>query len=653
MLKLTRQGSVITVETMGGLVAWDAQGGGQISQFILKDALAGHPVLAPGQVLPDLQFTIAGRRVSLREARAELEVTAGYPDYLILAARAELLAGALRISQEYEIHEEGVVFCNFAVEIPGGKKLELNQCAFEIALDTRSCRKRRWGYFTRQPKYKRDYSTLHAFATYSLFHPAGEACDERELLPYISADLGWEGTRFFSNHLELLMEDCTAFNDGPRSQTRTRIESAGGALRVGWHFHDGPAVTINGPYRYRNRWGLAFSRARTECGAGADPAARNNALGARICHCMYPYARGGERWPFISMPLKQIPEQPPQTFLGNPELARADEAKQAGADTLILHQFWMRNPGSNNEPPADYQPCDPEWLRAFTRRCRDLGLRVLYYGRGTEMWLAYSTFFEDFLERDRDGLYLDWNGPFNMGYLKCSPLHVSLHNYFHFTKNLRRRVGPGGLLVGHTASPTQVSSACFDANLGGEISVRHNELLSDPESAAYFGQLACSGAHLISGNLPDRIAFSSPRAAALCAALGMASHPFLEPGVAFAERMAFLKPLWEALNSLPGKITRLHNPAFSPTRAVSTEAERLFPSLWQADRGQALLLVTNLAETPQSGTVQVKLGELEVPKQASLRTLAVDGTFRAARIDGSAVRLDNLPALGLSAVLIG
>lgn len=653
MLKITRKDSALSVETMGGILSWDAQCGGQISQLVLKDGLAAHPLLAPRQVLPNLEFTIDGRRVSLLQARAKLEVTATLPDYLKISAQAELLNGALRIDQEYELHEEGLLFCNFAVELASGKKIELGNCSFNPALDTAGCRHARWGYFTRQPKYKRDYSTIHAFATFSLFHPAGESCDERELLPYVSADLGWADTRFFSNHLELVLEDWTAFNDGPLTQTRTQIRGEPGALKLNWHFHDGPTVTINGPYRYRNRWGLNFARARTESGPGADPAVRNNALGARICHCMYPYARGGDRWPLISMPLKQIPEQPPQTFKGNPELARVDEAKRAGANLMILHQFWMRNPGSNNEPPADYLPFDPDWLRAFTNRCHELDLRVLYYGRGTEMWLEYSTFFEDFLKPDRDGLYIDWNGPFNMGYIKCSPLHVSLHNYFHFTKALRRRVGPGGLLVGHTASPTQVSSASFDANLGGEISVRHTELLSNPESAAYFGQLDCSGAHLISGNLPDRIAFSSARATALCAALGMASHPFMEPGVPFDQRVAFVKPLWDAQNSLAGNIVRLHNPAYSPTRAVSTENEHLFPSLWQADRGQALLLVTNMAETAQSGSVTLNLGELDVPKNASVRALAIDGIFPAARPAGNAVQLEKMPALGIAALLIG
>ena len=240
------------------------------------------------------------------------------------------------------------------------------------------------------------------------------------------------------------------------------------------YFLEGRTLAITGRLRYRNRWGLLFARARTQRGPDADPEVRNNALGCRLCHVKYPYAKAGEDWPWVSMPIKQIAEQPPQLFAGNPALKRADEAAQAGADTIILHQFWMRNPGTNNEPPADYQAEDPKWLKAFTGRCHRNGMRVLYYIRGTEQWLQYATFFEDYLKRDFDGLYADWNTPFFMGYVKCSPLHVSLHNYFHFTRALRQRVGPRGLLIGHTNGANSLTLANFDVALSGETSVRHD-----------------------------------------------------------------------------------------------------------------------------------------------------------------------------------
>ena len=36
------------------------------------------------------------------------------------------------------------------------------------------------------------------------------------MFPIASLDLGWEGVRFFSSHLEFLLEDWTAFGGGER-----------------------------------------------------------------------------------------------------------------------------------------------------------------------------------------------------------------------------------------------------------------------------------------------------------------------------------------------------------------------------------------------------------------------------------------------------
>jgi len=132
----------------------------------------------------------------------------------------------------------------------------------------------------------------------------------------------------------------------------------------------------------------------------------------------------------------------------------------------------------------------------------------------------------------------------------------------------------------------------------------------------------------------------------------MASHPFMEPRVSFAERVAFLKPLWDAQRSLPGCVTRLHNPAYIPTRAVRTESPDLYPSLWQSDAGKALLLVTNLTDKPQTGTVEVDLGELEMTGKSAARVLPISGAFAGAKADGGAIRITNLPSLQFTAVLI-
>ena len=653
MLTLRREGNTLSVETMSGIVTWDASRGGEITGLAVKNDLRTHELLSDGRTVPGLEVTADGKRLRTVDLQAEIAVTSQDADVIRIKTCVKLHDGAIEVSGEYEIHQEGAVFCNLAMDTPSGKRFELGAASLNVSLDTRDATQKRWAYCSREPKYKRDYSTVHAFPSFVSSLAMSEQVDERELFSLFLVDLGWGDVRFYSNHVEFFIEDWTSYNDGPLSQTRTRAGEEDGLWQGHWHFHEGQTVTVNGAYRYRNRWGFAFGRARTHSGPTVDPAVRNNALGAKICHAFYPHVTLGDKWPWVSMPLKQIPEQPPQNFVGNPALSRADEAKALGADTMILHQFWMRNPGQNNEPPADYQPRDPEWLKAFTDHCHKLDMRVLYYVRGTEMWQNYNTFFEDFLERDLDGLYMDWNTPFCMGQVKCSPLHVSMHNFFHFAKSVRERVGSGGLLIGHTSNASMIGTGVFDAALSGEVSVRHDELLTDPSNTAYYANLNNCGGHLISGNYPDRIAFSSPHAMAICAAMGMTSHPFMEPDIPFDERVAFVKPLWDAMNLLPGKVVRLHNPAYIPTAAVATQAEHLYPSLWQSDAGKALLLVTNVSSEAQSGTVELKLNELDVGSGASVEPCPIPGAFTAAKPDGDKVQIDGVPPDQFAAFLIG
>jgi len=652
MLILRKEGGALVVETAGGMLRWDAERGGQITEFAVKDELFTHPLLTDGDVIPGLCFVVDGRRVGLADARAELEIHSQTDDRIVLRAFASLLDGALCVEQVYEVFPEGAVFCEMSIDVPADKRVEVSDCSVHTAIDTASAERFRWGFYTRRAGCKTDATTVHAFAEFRMFLGDDDSTDARELYPLVSLDLGWAATRFFSNRLEFIIEDWTAFGGAAQTATRTRAGVEDGRWRLHRHFYEGPPRGATGPCRYRNRWALLFGTARTRAGAGADPAMRNNLLGARVAHCMYPYARKGDDWPWVVMPMRQIVEQPPQWFVGVPDPGRADEAADVGANAMIIHQFWMSNPGSNNEPVADYHPLDPEWLAAFVGRCHERGMRVGLYVRGTEMHSMYSPFFEDFMKKDWDGLYADWAYPLAVGYIKCSPLHFSAYNYFQFTRATRRRVGDGGFLVGHSGGATFLALAAYDVSFGGEVSVRHDELLTEAESSAYYSLLSCCGAHLISGNLPDRVAFSSEKARAMCSAFGMTGHPFMEPDAHFSGPAAYIKPLWDAMRELPGAVVRLHNPAFSPTRAVRTEAPDLFPSVFQSDQDKALVLVTNLSDRDVTGAVELDLRELDVPAGAGIRALNVDGAVRC-RIDGAALRLESVPALGFCAALIG
>ena len=653
MLMVTQEQSGIRVETGSFRIFVNASCGGQITELSVKDDGFTRPLEAAR--CPVAQFTALSDtgRVDLTSATATLALSRPAPDYVRILAQSELPGIGLRVSQEWEIHESGALFNTFALELPAGRETVLRDCSLAITLAPGPVKTALWTRFSRHMVYKRDYSSIHPYTQAASRLPFSESADAPELFPLVALDLGWDATRFASNHIEFLMEDGAAFDDGDPLHTRTRVWAEDGRWQAHWHFWSGPALPLSGPRRYRNRWGLLVGRARTQRGADADPTTRNNLLGCRMCHIKYPYARQGSDWPWVVMPIKQIAEQEPQLFEGNPGVERADEAARAGADTVILHQFWMRNPGTNNEPPADYIPFDPLWMKAFIDRCHDQGMKVLPYIRGTEQWCQFTPFFEDYCRKDWDGLYADWNTPFFMGYVKASPLHLSLYSYFHFTRSLRQRVGPAGALLGHTNHANMLTLACFDAALSGETSVRHDELLVSPEMTAAFAGIDFAGAHLISGNLPDRKAFASPTAMALCAALGMASQPALEPGKDFGACSAYMKPLWDSLRSLPGAVRRLHNPCYAPTRAVAAENASLFPCLWESENRGALLVVTRIGNTEGELSATVRLKELDLPVGARLTPLPIAGTFQGGAVSGETVNLPGMPTGSIAAFKIG
>jgi len=655
MLKIRKDGSAITVETGSGRITWDAARGGEITGFWCKNELYTHKLLARPDTIPGLTFVINGRLFRLSDIRSKLTVQSVEENDRIVIKNSALLAeGNIIVNQTYEIFPEGAVFCHQEIEVPSGKSFTLGELSMNVALDVSSARTARWGRFTRSPWYKKDFSTTHVFYGMDLYKQLHETSCEQELWPLVSIDLGWEETKFFSNKIEFLLDEWTNFSDGPRENTMSRGGSEGGKWGFHWYLHQGSPLSISSQYRYLNKWALLFLTARMRPGKDTDPAMRNNALGCRVAHCMYPYAKTSSEWPDVLIPIRQVACQPPQYFKGNPEISRVDEAADCGANLMIIHQFWMRNPGTNCEPPADYIVKDPEWFKAFVNRCHQRGMRVLTYIRGCEQYHMYQTWFEDYLKRDWDGLYPDWNSPHAMGFTKTSIVHWSTYGYFMYLRAMRKRVGNGGVIIGHTGFAFGLSQSCIDVALGGELSIRHDELLTLPESTAYYACLDCSGAHLIGGNLKDRAEFSGKKAAALCSALGMTGHPVLEPGVPFAKSAAYMQPLWDAMRSLPGHITKLHNPAYSPTLAVSCENDWLFPSIWQGSDGQALLLVTNLDDKHQNGTVNLKISELDVPRNAKVRILSIKGTAQdTAFAKGSTVKIKGLPSQSFCAFLIG
>ena len=650
MLKVTKNTERIRVETGTVIFEWDLQKGAQLVRCDFKAFGGGTHCVLNNEPAPNLTLDLGNRTVCLADVPTEAKVERQDADCFIFSASARL-ADTFTVQQRYEVFPEGAVFCEFGAFLDNGKNVRIRNAEMSFPLAVLSAKNMRQNIVTRDLYLKQDVTCVHVFPVMKVSRDRNEKVAAEHLLAMYGLDLGWDESRYFSNKVEVVIEDSTSIGGAMNGPTRTTVADENGRKVLRWKLCENLDEELKAPFFYRNKWGLFCGAARNEAGKNADPARRNNLMGSRVCHVMYPYVRLGDGWPWTSIPVKQVWYQDAQVAKENPALKRIDEAARLGCNVLILHQFWMKNGGSNGEPAADYNVFDPKWFKAVIKRAHDKGMRVAVYMRGSEQYSMYMDFFEKYLKQDWDGLYMDWATPFGIGFTKASPKHYSIHNWFTFTRALRKRVGAGGFLIGHAAVQTHVSYALFDVTLTGEFSVLHSGLLAEPEVSASYSGFASAGVHLMSGNAPDRIAFSSQHAAGLAAGLGYGTHPFMEPGKDFAKCSAYIQPLWDLFSAMGTAPVRSFNPSVGTGKGVKWSDDALHPIVYQAADGTTLIVVTNMGDRAVTGTVTVEFAALDLPANTTLVPLEVKGTHRLA-VDGNKIVVDNMESFFFGGVLV-
>lgn len=650
MFKVQQSKQQVVIETGNAIYGWEAARGGQLTQLVIKDGAHRRALLDAGRPAPNLTLKLPGRTVSVADYPAEFTTIYEEPGYLVFACRSDI-DGLFVLEQQYEVFQESVVFCEFRLAVNAGKKARIAAADMGFDLNLAQAHNLRLTSVSRDPCLKQDVTTAHVLSTIKVAQERGTSLRTDQLMAMVGLDLGWGATRCYSHRVELIIEDDTSIGGGMLAPTATITEERRGRWHHQWVLCRNNRETVEAPFFYRNKWALYIGSARTEAGPKADPVRRNNVLGARVCHVMYPYVYGTRNWPWCSVPTRQTFYQDVQLAARNPPLSDVDKAAKLGCNVLLIHQFWMKNGGSNGEPMADYRPHNPAWLKAFIKRAHRHGMRVLLYMRGIEQYSMYFDFFEKYLKRNFDGLYMDWAMPFAMGFTKSTPRHSSVYNYFMFTRALRKRVGENGVLVGHSIVQAASSYATFDATVTGEFSVLHAGLLAAPRISASYAGIACVGAHLIAGNSPDRAAFSGPRAVGCAAGLGWANHPFMEPGKDFTKCSAFAKPLWDMINCLTSDPVRSFNPAVQPDPFAAWSDDALYPLAYQDKAGNVLVTVTNLSETTVSGQVEVNLHKLGLKPGATLKALTVRKASRA-RVKGTTILVSDLKPYAFCGVMI-
>lgn len=410
--------------------------------------------------------------------------------------------------------------------------------------------------------------------------------------------MGMCDTASFTNEMEIFIENSRSLAGGSGSQT-----IADG--RVEWVFA-GPEEPVSSGrlwgFRYHNRIAAAFTRAAVDSDL-------SDSIGSRIFH-----------WVNFLEPDDWHPTD--QELL---------DMASVGATHLILHHEWMRYRGSNGYPPADYTILrDEAELRRTVAKARSLGMKVLLYIRGVEMYSLDAPIFQ---QRELyDGIYVDWHGAYAHSHHEAIGLPAAIHgnghyspdglfvpgrDYFLFNRRMRELVGPNGSLMGHPGSFNTgvMMNLNFDGYLAGETS-SERELFVSREHAVRLGMMAST----VTMAWPEEASvFYQPEGAAKMAAWGIYPHIILglentRTGTLFPRGPLeeFNEPIfryWNVLRAFDFSDVRVINhPAARGVGLQSTNSDLEVIGYHNRANGQLLVIVANLGEAAADTEIQLTGG---------------------------------------------
>ncbi len=222
----------------------------------------------------------------------------------------------------------------------------------------------------------------------------------------------------------------------------------------------------------------------------------------------------------------------------------------AGADVLILHENWRQDLQNDGVPFHDGE------LRRTIETAHRYGIRLALYIRGNELSAedGACAWFDRYLKKDYDGLYMDYGGPFHASVPDESYPggRIPFKNYLLRMEALRKRIGKDGIFFGHTGtsySAVFYASGMIDGYVSGEG--EGGVMVRSRCCHEYFSMAAVSPGTMWTGAFP---AYSTAEMRPYLAAAGQYPHSPLgeqfktcslahprEPGL----NDAAFKPLWK------------------------------------------------------------------------------------------------------------
>ena len=408
----------------------------------------------------------------------------------------------------YEFFPDGTVFCTAILHVETAHPPVCRNFTLSFPFDFSSFDDCRFAVF---PRFGSGGAVDIQRIAAQRFVPAGKDIEYKDNLPIEYAfnlfrDAGP------SLYAEVFLESGAVL-DGDNAQGSGGVRWEGKSPVAEWNFQTTDTTKDHRPLQWRNRWGWKIVPPATS---------------------------------------RKLPPQHCYQFIDNyrhyPTADELETIARSGCTMLIIHSNWRRDAANGSIP------YDPEKLRMIKEMAAKYGISLLLYIRGSEKEIVEGSgeWFSRLLDKDRDGIYMDYAGPMS----RMAPPEefacggtVLYYQHYRNLKRLREHLGENGLLIGHTGAWFSNTAIDFcDAYISGEG--ERGQLLSGRKEFEYFTMAAASPGSLWSAAFPEyattaMIPFIASAGQFPHSPLGMqfASSSLLhppEPGI----NDAVFRPLW-------------------------------------------------------------------------------------------------------------
>jgi hypothetical protein len=384
------------------------------------------------------------------------------------------------LSLRYELWPDGSCFVNSYFLVENTNAPDIIDFSMEFTLNLKNSESVRWGCMPRPASHD---GTMIQSAKPLRFQEPGQDLSEDGIMAQFNFDCTQKQKE--AMHLEFFIEGQNSLSGKPE-ETASELLWKDGKATIRWNFQTKQCDSHDRPWQWRNQWGWLIKNAPT----------KRHLPPLRMYHFIDNYKR-------------------------YPSNHQIDKMAEAGADVLAMHENWRFDPQNGGIP------YDSKEFSRVVKHAHKRGIRIAPYIRGNETSAAeeYCDWFDAMLDKDFDGLYMDYGGPMFGGSLPDESYHagrVSFRQHYLKMRKLRERIGDDGIFFSHTGplfSALGMTDGIVDGYTSGEG--EGGIMIKDRENHHYFSAAFATNGSMWTAAFPS---YSTKQMIPFLASTGQFTH---------------------------------------------------------------------------------------------------------------------------------